>query len=90
MTKMIEYNNATSVRDKNKRTTVINKNNEFIVDLTILDGALDRRSLHKVLKGKAVNTTIKLSIEGAESLHACLSNELNRYYQKKQNYEKEI
>lgn len=64
------YRDAISVKLKNKRVTVMDDPKGVLVEFLTCDGSDDKRTLHHVLRGKVVQTRIKLSSEAMEALIA--------------------
>jgi hypothetical protein len=73
-----EYSNASSIRYNNARVSVLSKPDCYILQCRIIDhdSANHKSSDVCVLHGKLVQTSIKMSYEGAEALLLTLANEL--------------
>lgn len=79
MGKITRYKNCTKAKIKNRRLAVgKRKDGGLIIAFKVLDGSLDKRSIHNVIAGKIVETAIVLSPEAAEDLLYCLYEELTR------------
>jgi hypothetical protein len=66
--KITLYNDGAVVKVKNRKVVLKKNNDVFLVQFIIVDGDVRCRSTHKVLKGKAVVTSLKLSTEAVEGL----------------------
>jgi hypothetical protein len=76
-----KYTNATSYKIGNRRVTVVSRKDEkddFIIEFRTIDANTSPRSLHKVIHGKLIITSIIVSKEAAEALRQCLTYELTR------------
>jgi hypothetical protein len=72
--KKTHYLNGVSCKLKNSRATVVAVQDDFVLQLRIIDNETPNipRSVHEVLKNKVVQTTLKLSPQGLYALYSIL------------------
>ncbi len=64
--KQVSYKDAEFLRYENSRVSIFSvKDGEYIISMKTLTDDIQPRAIHRVVKGKAVITTIKVSQEGA-------------------------